>query len=258
MSKKGKTVRGYKLLTLEGMSLRGRPNIQYTSKWQQIPGNGAYVAITGNLYAGCENAHPDRSIVAEMECREPVGTNSPEGVQCFRWVRVRRWLRPPTSQEVMEAEHTERNLQHQLREKEQEIEKKCCDEMPYSRDAFYTVEHSLERKARKVSLELEKALDEKMDKANTEKELRALLTTHVDTLTAKRVKARRLLSMTKELMEERRKKVSERIEKLMEPHRKKCAQEQAKPFMKLMKGLKPAKIQKPKEVSNGTESTHHN
>ena len=47
-----------------------------------MPGNGAYVAVSGGLRSGGRGP-----LFARFECEEPTGAEAPEGVICFRRVR---------------------------------------------------------------------------------------------------------------------------------------------------------------------------
>jgi len=89
------TVIGYKLL--EGdHSLTSRYGVvtyPADGEWHEVPGNGAYVAVSGGLYsAGVDPADPQ---LVELECRDEVldvSPEPPEGVRCFRRVRRPRTL----------------------------------------------------------------------------------------------------------------------------------------------------------------------
>ena len=74
---------GCKLLRLDGRSLNGRVQYDLSGAWQEVPGNGAYVAVTGGLTAGGEGER-----LVWLECREPTGAEAPAGVVTYRWVRV--------------------------------------------------------------------------------------------------------------------------------------------------------------------------
>ena len=54
----------------------------YTRRWQRVPGKGAYVAVTGGLWAGGFGP-----TLIYLECREPTGAVAPSGIVCFRYVR---------------------------------------------------------------------------------------------------------------------------------------------------------------------------
>ena len=72
---------GCKLLREDGTSLNGEFQYQ-RNEWLQVPGNGAYVAITEGLTAGGIGG-----VLAYFECKEPTGAEAPNGVTCFRRVR---------------------------------------------------------------------------------------------------------------------------------------------------------------------------
>ena len=76
---------GYKLLR-DDMSLTLQyDRIRYpVGKWVSVPGNGAYVAISGGLLTGGGDVVRDE--LAQFECEEPSGANAPDGVVCFRKV----------------------------------------------------------------------------------------------------------------------------------------------------------------------------
>lgn len=84
---------GYKYLRADGSSINGdHKRVTYGKRWQSIPGNGSYVGFTWDgLIAGGES-----ELIAEVECRNPTGVTAPNGVTCYRRVRVLRWLSPPT------------------------------------------------------------------------------------------------------------------------------------------------------------------
>ena len=77
------TIVGCKLLGANGSSLRERERVWYTTEWQTIPGNGAYVAVTSGLTEGGYGP-----MLVYLECEEPTGAVAPEGVVCFRRVRI--------------------------------------------------------------------------------------------------------------------------------------------------------------------------
>jgi hypothetical protein len=87
------TVIGYKLL--EGdhslTSTYGVVTYPADGEWHEVPGNGAYVAVSGGLYsADVDLTDPQ---LVKLECRDEVPDVSPkppEGVRCFRWVRRSR------------------------------------------------------------------------------------------------------------------------------------------------------------------------
>ena len=72
---------GCKLLREDGTSLNGKFQYQ-RNEWLQVPGNGAYVAVTGGLTVGGVG-----KVLAYFECKEPTGAKAPNGVTCFRRVR---------------------------------------------------------------------------------------------------------------------------------------------------------------------------
>ena len=72
---------GCKLLKADGTSLNGK--FQYLrGRWQTVPGNGAYIAVTAGLTAGGTGP-----VLAYFECAEPTGADAPPGVQTYRRVR---------------------------------------------------------------------------------------------------------------------------------------------------------------------------
>ena len=81
-------LRGLKLLTDDGRSLNGsgKGSIQYTGEWQDVPGNGSYVAIAGGLASGGYGP-----TLAVMECdaasRVTPTDAPPSGVWCLKRVR---------------------------------------------------------------------------------------------------------------------------------------------------------------------------
>ena len=87
------TTSGYKVLRADGTSLNGKfryalPTNGKPGPWQEVPGNGSYVAHTDGLYAG--GAGP---LLVRMRCRdECVASDPPLGVRCWRRVRVVRIL----------------------------------------------------------------------------------------------------------------------------------------------------------------------
>ena len=74
---------GCKLLRLDGRSLNGRVQYDLSGAWQEVPGNGAYVAVTGGLTTGGTGEQ-----LVWLECREPTGAKAPEGVVTYRQARV--------------------------------------------------------------------------------------------------------------------------------------------------------------------------
>jgi hypothetical protein len=74
---------GCKFLRADGTSLNGQYKYDLSGKWNTVPGNGSYVAVTGGLtLAGIGD------ILVYLECDEPVDFGWYFGVQCFRKVRV--------------------------------------------------------------------------------------------------------------------------------------------------------------------------
>ena len=76
---------GCKLLRADGSSLTDEhPRVAYpVGEWISVPGNGAYVAVTGGIDAG--GIGP---VLAYFECADRmVSILCPDGVQCFRSVR---------------------------------------------------------------------------------------------------------------------------------------------------------------------------
>lgn len=81
---------GCKLLTAEGESLSSvHGRVRYpVGEWVEVPGNGAYVAVTGDIL--CAGVGP---ILAYLECAEELDVqNTAPGVRCYR--RVRRLAEP--------------------------------------------------------------------------------------------------------------------------------------------------------------------
>ncbi|MFH1569793.1 MAG: hypothetical protein ABIL09_17485 [Gemmatimonadota bacterium] len=89
---------GHKLLREDGSSLREEGRVRYPlpadgapGEWVTVPGNGAYVAHTGGLLSGGYGP-----LAVEMECEEEVvAAGPPEGIRCWRRVRVLRAGWPP-------------------------------------------------------------------------------------------------------------------------------------------------------------------
>lgn len=75
---------GLKLLTEEGTSLSWQyPPVTYpVNEWVNVPGNGAYVAITDKLLSVRSG-----ELLVQMECEEPTGAYALYGIVCYRWVR---------------------------------------------------------------------------------------------------------------------------------------------------------------------------
>ena len=86
---------GLKLLRDDGGSLNDKYGrvIYPVGEWVAVPGNGAYVAISGGLKAGGTGP-----LLAAFECEQPrsadAGEGMPAGVTCFR--RVRRLATLPS------------------------------------------------------------------------------------------------------------------------------------------------------------------
>lgn len=79
------TVFGCKLLASDGGSINSEHGrvLYPLGEWIDVPGNGAYIAVTGGLLAG--GVGP---LLAYFECREPTGAAATAGVVCFRRVRL--------------------------------------------------------------------------------------------------------------------------------------------------------------------------
>jgi len=72
---------GCKLLKADGTSLNGK--FQYLrGRWQTVPGNGAYIAVTAGLTVGGTGP-----VLAYFECAKPTCARAPYGVQTYRRVR---------------------------------------------------------------------------------------------------------------------------------------------------------------------------
>lgn len=82
---------GCKFLQFDCGSLVSADRVIYPAdEWISVPGDGAYVAISGGLsYAGTS------PVLAFFECAAPTGAPAPAGVVCFR--RVRRLQSEPVS-----------------------------------------------------------------------------------------------------------------------------------------------------------------
>jgi ribosomal protein L31 len=74
---------GCKFLNADGTSLNGEYRYDLSGKWNIVPGNGSYVAITGGL-SGAKAG----KLLVYLDCEQPTGAKAPEGVVCFRRVRV--------------------------------------------------------------------------------------------------------------------------------------------------------------------------
>lgn len=55
-------------------------------KWVDVPGNGAYVSVDGNILLATDDI-PDDVILAYFECSKPTGVAIGSDVICYRWVR---------------------------------------------------------------------------------------------------------------------------------------------------------------------------
>jgi len=91
------TILGLKLLTADGRSINfnGRGDVRYTGDWQDIPGNGAYVAITAGLVSG--GYGPTLAVMeCDAESRVTPTDAPPEGVRCYTRVRWMRDWKPAT------------------------------------------------------------------------------------------------------------------------------------------------------------------
>jgi hypothetical protein len=76
---------GCKLLRADYSSVNGDygRRVIYAGKgWQKIPGNGAYLCVTGGLQSGGKGP-----ILAWFRGRHPTGAGAPDGVQCFAEVK---------------------------------------------------------------------------------------------------------------------------------------------------------------------------
>ena len=76
---------GLKMLREDGGSMNDEHQriIYPLGKWITAPGNGAYIAVSGGLAA--VGVGP---VLALFECQQPTGVNAPDGVTCFRRVRM--------------------------------------------------------------------------------------------------------------------------------------------------------------------------
>src|SRR3990172_10281306 len=77
---------GLKLLAKDGQSLReeGRVTCPADGSWIDVPGNGAYLAITDGLTSG---GYGPTLAVLEYDPESRVPCAAPEGVECYRRVR---------------------------------------------------------------------------------------------------------------------------------------------------------------------------
>jgi len=80
-------ITGCKLLQADGSSLTDEfGRVSYpVGEWLEVPGHGAYVAVTGGLTSA--NVGVSGAVLAYLECEEPTGAEAPGGVLCFRRVR---------------------------------------------------------------------------------------------------------------------------------------------------------------------------
>ena len=82
---------GLKFLRADGSSISaeyGRVKYPLDGSWIEVPGNGAYVAMTDGLNSGGVG-----EIIVALECETPVlSVSSPLGVECYRRVRVVKHL----------------------------------------------------------------------------------------------------------------------------------------------------------------------
>jgi hypothetical protein len=74
---------GCKLLKRDGTSLNGKYRYSLDGAWNTVPGDGAYVAVSGGLTLAGEGQK-----LVYLECRGPTRVAAPDGVRCFRHVRV--------------------------------------------------------------------------------------------------------------------------------------------------------------------------
>ena len=98
-----KTTIGYKILRANGSSLTADHGVvEYAlpvngdpGPWQDVPGNGAYVAMFGGLFSASTTDH-DGAILAECECVNPSGLGRPpEGVTTYCNIRILRTTSAP-------------------------------------------------------------------------------------------------------------------------------------------------------------------
>jgi hypothetical protein len=74
---------GVKILKPDGQSLNGKYTYDLSGAWNVVPGNGAYVAVSG----GEDRASiPSARLVVALECEEELAEDN--GVNCYRRVRV--------------------------------------------------------------------------------------------------------------------------------------------------------------------------
>jgi uncharacterized membrane protein (DUF106 family) len=86
VKRSGELVRGYKLLDDDSSLNDNHGRVRYpVGERIMVPGNGAYVVVTGGLLVG--GGDVSRNTLAVFECEEPTGAEAPAGVVCFRWVR---------------------------------------------------------------------------------------------------------------------------------------------------------------------------
>lgn len=74
---------GFKLVRRDCGSIRDLGRVFYTTEWQEIPGNGAYVSVYGSLLCA-----GDAPLLIALQCDGPIQLeNLPPGVECYRRVR---------------------------------------------------------------------------------------------------------------------------------------------------------------------------
>ena len=82
---------GLKFLRADGSSIGdtyGRVKYPLDGSWIDVPGNGAYVAMTDGLNSGGVG-----DIIVAMECETPIlSVETPRGVTCYRRVRIVKHL----------------------------------------------------------------------------------------------------------------------------------------------------------------------
>jgi hypothetical protein len=94
-------ITGLKILQRDRTSLNGQFRYAPKGKWNTVPGNGSYVAITGGLWSN--GFPPADARYWVVECEEPTLAFTPRGVECYRRVRL---LRRATEKDIDDyAEH---------------------------------------------------------------------------------------------------------------------------------------------------------
>ena len=102
-------VYGLKMLREDGGSMNSdHTRIVYPlGEWITAPGNGAYIAVSGGLAA--VGVGP---VLALFECQQPTGVNAPDGVTCFRRVRMLSrcasagpWARYQKARDALDADY---------------------------------------------------------------------------------------------------------------------------------------------------------